>query len=99
MTKSISGALAGMHSGEDYHLANDAGKEVRVRYEAEPAMSDDNQPARGYTVGSYHVYGPGDNDYESFRHSPHGPTLTGAKPYAAEQAAKRIFDLFRDRRG
>jgi len=24
MTKSISGALAGMHSGEDYHLADDA---------------------------------------------------------------------------
>lgn len=98
MPQSISSALSQMKSGEEHHLSDDSGKKVRVRYEAEQAMGDNNLPAKGYTVGYYHVHGPGEDDHESFRHSPQGPTLEMAKPYAAEQAAKRITNIFRDRR-
>jgi hypothetical protein len=84
------------HGDERHYSAND--KAVKVTYSAEQAMGDNGQPAKGYTVGHFGVHGPGDDDYASFRHSPHGPTLEGAKPYAAKQAADRISRVFRDRR-
>ena len=88
-----------MKTGQEMEVSHPAsGKKVSVRYESEQALGDNNLPAKGYTTGHYHVHGPGEGDYESFRHSPHGPTLMGAKPYAADRAAERVSALFRDRR-
>jgi hypothetical protein len=87
-TYSLDQDLAGMQHGEERHLQTDAG-DYHVRYESEQAMGDNGYPARGYTIGYYHVTGP--SGTRSFRHSPHGPTLEGAKPYAAKQAAEHII--------
>lgn len=96
---SLGSSLAGMQTGEERQLQHsDSDKSVRVRYYSEQAKGDNGLPAEGYTIGHFEVHGPGKNDYDSFRHSPHGPTLMGAKPYAADQAAKRIGQLFSDRR-
>lgn len=92
----LSAGLNQMKSGQRQSLTGPTGKKVTVHYEAEQAMGDDNRPARGYTVGYYHVHGPGEDEHKSFRHSPHGPTLMGAKPYAAEQAAKHISSRLDD---
>lgn len=89
--------IGGLKSGEELRVG-DPTKQVKVRYEAQQAMGDNNKPARGYTTGHFHVEGPGDDDYASFRHSPQGPTLMGAKQYAADRAAERVSSLFRDRR-
>lgn len=63
-----------------------------VRYEAEQAMGDDGQPARGYTTGTYRVTDPKGN-LKVFRHTPYKPGgwADRAKPYAAEQAMDHIF--------
>lgn len=98
MASSLAGHLSGMESGQETEINHPEKGKVVVRYESRQALGDNNQPAKGYTVGHYQVEGPGEKDYESFRHSPHGPTLMGAKPYAAEQAANRVHALFRDRR-
>jgi len=93
----LSGMLSGMSNGDEREVAA-GGKKMRVHYESEQAMGDNGKPAKGYTVGYYNVHGPSEDQYESFRHSPHGPTLMGAKPYAAEQAAQHIRNqLFNDR--
>lgn len=94
---SLNAHIGSLKSGEETELAHGE-KKVKVRYEAQQAMGDNNKPARGYTVGHFHVQGPGDEDYESFRHSPQGPTLMGAKQYAADRAAERVSAVFRDRR-
>lgn len=93
---SLSGQFSQMNHGDEISIEDPV--PVKVRYESEQAMGDDNKPARGYTVGYYHVTGP--KGTKSFRHSPHGPGLTGAKPYAAEQAASHVQTLlsFNDRR-
>jgi hypothetical protein len=91
-------ALGQMKHGQEQYLSHEeSGKKVKVRYESEQAMGDNNKPAKGYTTGHYHVDGPGEDDHASFRHSPQGPTLTGAKQYAADRAAERVTSLFRDR--
>jgi hypothetical protein len=97
MMATISSSIGGLKHGEEMEV-HGHDKKVRVRYESEQALGDDNRPAKGYTVGHFHVHGPGDDDYESFRHSPQGPTLTGAKQYAADRAAERVSAVFRDRR-
>jgi hypothetical protein len=84
-----------MKAGEERTFSHeDSGQTMRVRYEARQAHGDNGEPAKGYTVGYYDVSGPGEHDYKSFRHSPHGPTLMGAKPYAAEQAERHITSTF-----
>lgn len=97
---SLNSHIGSMKSGEERTFTHEgmSDKQVRVRYEAEQAMGDDNRPAKGYTTGHFHVHGPGDDDYTSFRHTPQGPTLTGAKQYAADRAAERVSAVFRDRR-
>jgi hypothetical protein len=104
---SLEHGFASMAHGEVQNVSHPSVGDFRVEYEAEQAMGDNNLPARGYTVGHYHVTEPS-GKVVSFRHSPHGPTLTGAKPYAARQAAEHISgkineatrsDLFHDRRG
>lgn len=104
---SLEGRFASMKHGDVHHISQgDPNLEdpvnMSVRYEAEQAMGDNGRPAKGYTVGHYHVHGPGEDEHASFRHSPQGPTLTGAKGYAARQAAdhvsKRISAQFHDRR-
>lgn len=86
----LSQDIGSMQSGEHRSYEHAEAGKFHVRYEAEQAMGDNGYPARGYTVGHFHVAGPGDNDVTSFRHTPQGPTLTGAKQYAADQAAKHI---------
>jgi len=91
--------LSGMKHGEEKTISNGGGKSVKVHYESEQALGDNNRPAKGYTVGYYHtVPDEGTGAPKSFRHSPHGPGLTSAKPYAAGLAADRIASLFSDRR-
>lgn len=96
----LSSHIGSLKDGEERTITHEpTGRSVRVRYASEQAMGDNNLPAKGYTTGHFHVYGPGEDDHESYRHSPQGPTLTGAKQYAADRAAERVSNLFRDRRG
>jgi len=99
MSKDLATHLAAMTHGDEAQFSNDKGKTVKVQYQSEPALGDNNQPAPGYTVGYYHVSPENSEELPtSYRHSPHGPGLMGAKPYAAGQAAQRITAIFRDRR-
>jgi hypothetical protein len=96
---SLNSHLGSMKGGDESAFTHkESGKQVKVRYESEQAMGDNGAPARGYKVGYYHIEGPGEGDHETIRHTPHGPTLTGAKQYAADRAAERVSSLFRDRR-
>ncbi len=92
MTPSLGQHLNQMKHGDEIQVPPNHS----VRYESEQAMGDDNRPAKGYTVGYFHVTGP--SGTKSFRHSPQGPGLMGAKGYAADQAAGHIASAFNDRR-
>jgi hypothetical protein len=94
----LNNQIGRMKHGDELRIDHSSGKQVEVTYHAEQAMGDNGAPAKGYTVGHFGVRGPGDEDYASFRHTPHGPTLMGAKQYAADRAAERVSSLFRDRR-
>lgn len=96
--QSLSGHIGSMKGGDESQFTNKgSGRSVKVRYEDEQAMGDNGMPARGYKVGYFHAAGPGEDDHKTFRHSPHGPTLTGAKPYAADQAAQHVTRVLADR--
>jgi NADPH-dependent ferric siderophore reductase len=99
--RTVAQDIESMQHGEQRTYSHAAGQ-FNVRYEAEQAMGDNGLPARGYTVGHFHVTDPS-GAVTSFRHTPHGPTLTGAKGYAAGQAAQMITSplfahIFNDRR-
>lgn len=99
--RNLASDIESMQPDEEREYSHAAGA-FRVRYTAEQAMGDNGQPARGYTTGHFHVTDP-QGKVTSFRHTPHGPTLTGAKGYAAGQAAQMISSaafehLFNDRR-
>lgn len=65
-----------------------------VHYEDEQAMGDNGLPARGFRVGYFHVTNA-EGHTRTFRHTPHGPGLTEAKPYAARLAANHVMDLIK----
>lgn len=64
-----------------------------VTYHSEQAMGDNGLPARGYTTGAYTVVGP-DGNPQSFYHTPHGPGLSGARDYAADQARNHMMRVW-----
>lgn len=81
------GLLHGMRSGDSHEVMGHS-----VSYDAQQALGDNNQPAKGFTVGGYLVEHPeGGTHY--FHHSPYNPDESwsaSAKRYAAEKAMDYI---------
>lgn len=87
--------LASMSDGDTKQFESE-GLSFTVKFRSWGAMGDDNQPARGYTKGEYTVEGPEGSRY--FEHSPNGPSLGGAKRYAADQAEQYIVGLIQKKK-